>query len=179
VISHADEAVKIFGRIYQVEKKLRESDMDDDGKKTYRDEHSKPILDEFKSWLDKNALITVPKSALGKAISYTLGQWPRLIRYMDQGFISPDNNRAENAIRPFVIGRKNWLFSDSPKGAHASATLYSLVETAKANGLEPFQYLKYVFGKLPYAVTEDDYKALLPQHLDRVDMAEFTKGAVY
>lgn len=179
VISHADEAVKIFGRIYQVEKHLRESEMDDGEKTAYREEHARPILEEFKSWLDKNALITVPKSALGKAISYTLGQWPRLIRYMDQGFISPDNNRAENAIRPFVVGRKNWLFSDSPKGAHASATLYSLVETAKANGLEPYQYLKYIFGKLPHAVAEDDYKALLPQYLDREDMAEFTKGVVY
>ena len=179
VISHADEAVKIIGRIYQVEKIMRESEMDADQKKAYRQDHSKPILDEFKSWLDKHSLITVPKSALGRAISYTLGQWPRLVLYMDQGFISPDNNRAENAIRPFVVGRKNWLFSDTPRGAHASATLYSLIETAKANGLEPYQYLKYIFGKLPHAVTENDYKALLPQYLNRDDMAEFTKGAVY
>lgn len=179
VISHADEAVKIFGRLYQVEKKMREDEMTVEAKTAYREEHARPILDEFKSWLDENSLITTPQSALGKAISYTLGQWPRLIRYMDQGFITPDNNRAENAIRPFVVGRKNWLFSDTPKGAHASATLYSLIETAKANSIEPYQYLKYVFGKLPYASTDDDYKALLPQFLDREDMAEFTKGVVY
>ncbi|WP_459925957.1 transposase domain-containing protein, partial [Desulfatiferula olefinivorans] len=65
---------------------------------------------------------------------------------------------------PFFVGRKNWLFSDTPRGAHASAILYSLIETAKANGLDPYQYLKYIFGKLPYAVTEADHKALLPYH---------------
>lgn len=103
VISHADEAVKMFARLYQVKKKLRESGMDAGEKTAYREEHARPILEEFKSWLDKNALITLPKSALGKAISYTLGQLAHLIRYMEQAFISPDNNRAENAIYPYPL----------------------------------------------------------------------------
>lgn len=179
MMSHADEAVRFIKDLYAVEKELRENGLDYDQKKACRQEKSKPILDEFKAWLDKNSLITVPKSALGKAIAYTLSQWPRLIRYIDQGFISPDNNRAENAIRPFVVGRKNWLFSDTPRGAHASAILYSLIETAKANGLEPYQYLKYIFGKLPYAATEAEHKKLLPQYLDREEMTTFTQGVVY
>lgn len=178
-MSLADQGVEFIGKLYAVEKKLRETDMTFDQKTQYRLEHSKPILDEFKAWLDKHSLITVPKSALGKAIAYTLGQWPRLIKFIEQGFITPDNNRAENAIRPFAVGRKNWLFADTPKGAHASATIFSLIETAKANGLEPYQYLKYVFGKLPLASTDDDFKALLPQYLDRGDLVEFTKGVVY
>jgi transposase len=179
LISGADEAVLFIKKLYAVEKEACEKGLGDDQKTALRLEKTRPILDEFKAWLDKNALITVPKSALGKAIAYTLSQWSRLVRYIEQGYISPDNNRAENAIRPFVIGRKNWLFSDTPKGAQASATLYSLIETAKANGLEPYQYLKYIFGKLPHAVTEDDYKALLPQYLDRDDMAAFIQGVVY
>lgn len=128
---------------------------------------------------DEKAVITIPKSALGKAISYTLGQWDRLIRYMDDVFITPDNNRAENAIRPFVLGRKNWLFSDTPKGAKASAAFYSLIETAKANGIEPNSYLKYIFTKLPRSKNTDDLKVLLPQYLDRDDMANVLAGGVY
>ncbi len=72
---------------------------------------------------------------------------------------------AENAIRPFVVGRKNWLFSGHPKGADAAATLYSLIETAKSCGLEPFRYLRYLFEKIPYAQSEEDFSALLPQRL--------------
>ena len=75
----------------------------------------------------------------------------------------------ENAIRPFVVGRKNWLFSGSPRGAHASATLYSLIETAKANGIEPYRYLRYVFTKLPFVQSRDDYRSLTPQQLDHED----------
>jgi len=78
---------------------------------------------------------------------------------------------AENTIRPFVIGRKNWLFSGTPEGAAASATLYSLIETAKANGLEPYWYLRHLIENLPDAMTEDDYKALLPQYLDKYQLA--------
>ena len=79
----------------------------------------------------------------------------------------PDNNLAENAVRPFVVGRKNWLFSAHPRGAEASATIYSLIETAKANGFEPYRYPRYLFERLPLAEKETDYKALLPQHVDR------------
>ncbi|MCL7931821.1 IS66 family transposase, partial [Halomonas llamarensis] len=90
-----------------------------------------------------------PKSTLGKALHYLDHQWPRLTRFLDNGLIPLDNNPAENAIRPFVVGRKNWLFSHTPSGAHASAAIYSLIETAKANGLPPYEYLRYVFETLP------------------------------
>ena len=89
--------------------------------------------------------------------------------YVDNPHVGLDNNAAENAIRPFAVGRKNWLFAGSPAGARASANLYSLVETAKAGGLEPYRYLRYIFEKLPYATTLEDYRKLTPMHLDRND----------
>ena len=103
---------------------------------------------------------------MGKAIAYTLNQWSRLIAYLQDGRLRPDNNLVENAIRPFVVGRKNWLFSGHPRGAAASAFLYSLIETAKANSLKPYAYMRYLFDQLPLAITEDDYRNLLPPNLD-------------
>ena len=93
-----------------------------------------------------------PSTTLGKAIGYTVGQWPKLIRYLESPLLSPDNNACERAIRPFVVGRKNWLLSGSPAGAEASAAWYSLIETAKLNGIEPYLYLCYILSRLP-AVT--------------------------
>ena len=98
-------------------------------------------------------------------MSYTLSRWCKLIRYLEDGHITPDNNAAENAIRPFVVGRKNWLFAGSPNGADAAATLYSLIETAKACGLDSYRYLRFLFEKIPYAQGEADYAALLPQNI--------------
>ena len=103
-----------------------------------------------------------PGSATIKAIDYSLKRWAALTRYLDDPHLPIDNNRAENAIRPFVIGRKNWLFSDTPKGVTASAQLYSLVETAKANGQEPYAYLRHILERLPQATTVEGYEALLP-----------------
>ena len=102
-----------------------------------------PLLNDFKNWLEKSALQVPPKTALGKTIGYTLNQWHKLVRYLDDGCLSIDNNRAERAIKPFVIGRKNWLFSYTSNGANASAILYSLIETAKANGITPFDYFNW------------------------------------
>ncbi len=103
-----------------------------------------------------------PTSATGKALNYLNNEWDKLIRYLDDGRLEMNNNRAENAIRPFVVGRKNWLFSGSVKGIKASANLYSLIETAKANGLEPYVYLRYLFTELPKAATVERIEALLP-----------------
>ena len=108
---------------------------------------------------------TAPKTSLGKALHYLEAQWPRLARYVDDGHFPIDNNAAENAIRPFVVGRKNWLFSQSIRGVQASANLYSLIETAKANGIDPFAYLARVFTELPKADTVDAIAALLPGNL--------------
>ena len=96
---------------------------------------------------------------------YGLNQWPKLIRFLENSVIPLDNNRAENCIRPFVVGRKNFLFSNTQAGARASANLYTLVETAKANGLEPHAYLATVYEQLPLASGLADYEALLPWNI--------------
>jgi len=162
----ADVAVEYIRKLYKIEDEARVLELGADDLQRLRKQKSKPVLDEFRAWLDKKSVQTPPKGLLGKAVAYTLGQWSRLIRYIDFGFVTPDNNLAENAIRPFVVGRKNWLFSGNPEGAQASATLYSLIETAKANGLEPYRYLRHLFENLPLAYTTDEYKALMPQHID-------------
>ena len=130
-----------------------------------RKSETKPLLEEFHRWLLLKLDQTPPKGLLGKAVFYTLAQWPRLMVFLDHGFMTPDNNLAENAIRPFVVGRKNWLFSKTPKGAKATAVLYSLVESAIACGLEPYKYLTHLFKHLPEASTEAQIKKLLPQNL--------------
>lgn len=103
-----------------------------------------------------------PKSLTGQALTYMDGQWSKLTRFLDDPVIGLDTNVVENAIRPFAVGRKNWLFSDTVKGANASAALYSLVITARANGVEPYDYLAHIFSELPRATSVDDIDALLP-----------------
>ncbi len=131
-----------------------------------RQQKSAPILETIKAWLDEKEKKTLPKGLLGKAIGYALGQWPILTTFLEDGHLEIDNNKAENAIRPFVIGRKNWLFSGSPRGAKASALLYSLIETAKASALEPWAYLNHLFEQLPSAKTPEAIEALLPHNLN-------------
>ncbi len=163
----ADEALDYIGELYQIEKYARVNALSYDQILELRNQKTSPILDRFKTWLDTHHPQVPPKSMLGKAIQYTLNQWDRLVVYLEAGFLKPDNNIAENAIRPFVLGRKNWLFAGAPKGAHASATMFSLIETAKADGIEPYKYLRYVFEKLPAADTIDELKALLPRNAKR------------
>ena len=127
-----------------------------------RQEMSLPILAQLKNWLDKTQSQVTPQSVLGKAVNYLASNWIRLGRYVEAGFLPIDNNSAECAIKPFVIGRKAWLFSDTPKGATASAQIYSLVETAKVNGQEPYTWLRHVLERLPHAQSVADYEALLP-----------------
>jgi hypothetical protein len=110
----------------------------------------------------KDAATGHRQNALGKAISYLASNWSKLERYVEEGYLPLDNNAAERTIRPFVIGRKNWLFSDTPKGAKASAQLYSLVETAIANGQEPYTWLRHALERLPTATSVEDYETLLP-----------------
>ena len=163
----ASTALKYISKLYKIEKEARELGLTPDQLYKERPEKAVPVLDEFKQWLDATVEKVPPKSLLGKAISYTLNQWHRLIRYTESGFVKPDNNAVENAIRPFVVGRKNWLFSCTPEGAHASACIYTLIETAKANGLEPYWYLKYLFENLTEAMTANEFKALMPQNVDK------------
>ena len=111
--------------------------------------HSQAVLDKFRVWLDTMSYQVLPKSKLGEAITYCLNQWPKLIGFLLDGRLELDNNRSERSIKPFVIGRKNWLFSNSVRGARSSAIIYSIVETAKENGLNPLSYLTYLFEQLP------------------------------
>jgi len=116
---------------------------------------SKPLLDEFYAWLKRQRQQTLPRSAFGQAITYCLNQWDDLNNFLLDGRLEIDNNRAERSIKPFVIGRKNWLFTNTPRGAKSSAIIYSIIETAKENNLKPYNYLIYLFEQLPNIDTND------------------------
>jgi transposase len=163
-ISKADMAVQMIAKLYAIEKTIKDNSTEE--KCQARQEKSKPQLEKIKAWLDKTLQNTLPKGKTGEALSYMSKNWQKLTEYIKDGRLNIDNNPVENAIRPFAIGRKNWLFSDSQKGAKASAMLYSMIETAKANDLEPYAYLKTVFTKLPQAKSLEDIEALLPWNVD-------------
>ena len=127
-----------------------------------RAEKATPILEDLRKWIEDNLRKVPPKSPTGKAFLYIHNEWPHLARYIEDGNVSIDNNFVENKIRPFVIVRKRWLFSDTVHGVKASAALYSIVETAKANNIEPYKYLRHIFEKLPLATSLADYEELLP-----------------
>ncbi|MCF6212382.1 MAG: IS66 family transposase [Gammaproteobacteria bacterium] len=146
--------------LYRIEKEARE--FTPKARWQHRQTHARPLLNELRGWLDNTLPQVAPTSATGKALKYLYSEWNKLIHYLDDGRLEIDNNGAENAIRPFVIGRKNWLFSTSVKGVKASANLYSLIETAKVNGLEPYAYLRHLFTELPKADTVEAIEALLP-----------------
>lgn len=156
----ADIALNLINKRYGIERELK--DGSDEDRKLTRQARSQPVLAQLKNWIEKTQPQATTQNALGKAISYLASNWSKLERYVEQGDLPIDNNAAERAIRPFVIGRKNWLFSDTPRGAMASAQLYSLVETAKANGQEPYAWLRQALEHLPLASSVEDYEALLP-----------------
>ncbi|WP_371365446.1 IS66 family transposase [Pseudomonas sp. QL9] len=159
-IGRADMALNLINKLYEIERDHKGSG--DLERHAVRQQRSLPILEQLKAWLDKTQPQVTAQNALGKAVNYLASNWSRLVRYVEGGHLPIDNNRAENAIRPFVIGRKNWLFSDTPKGATASARIYSLIETPKANGREPYAWLRHVLERLPAANSIEDYEALLP-----------------
>jgi len=175
---HIQAAGSFITRLYSVETTCREKELAPDEIREQRQTISKPLLVSFHEFLMQIRHNVPPKCAFGKAIAYALNGWPRLLVYLDDGRIPIDNNFVENGIRPFVVGRKNWLFSGSPAGADASAGLYSLIETAKANGLEPYWYLRYIFERLPYAENDEDFRKLLPYVLDGQFLSEYAGGVV-
>lgn len=176
--SHStDNALSMISNLYKLEKIGRVDKHTPEELYDMRQKQAKPILKKFKAWLDKRKDSVPPKTLLGKAVNYCINQWLRLERYVEDGNAGIDNNVAENAIRPFVIGRKNWLFSGTPDGAKASALLYSLIETAKANDLEPYAYLRFLFEKLPITAPES-IEELLPTRLSPNDLflSDLTTG---
>jgi transposase len=159
----AAQALKQIQALYRIEREIKL--LSSDEIKRARQARSVPLLNELKTWLDANIIVVPPRSTLGKAMNYLNKQWDKLTVYTTDGRLRIDNNLCENAVRPFVMGRKSWLFANSVAGANASANLYSLVETAKANGHEPYAYIKQVLTDLPAAQTLEDIEALLPFNL--------------
>jgi len=129
---------------------------------------SKPLVEEFRKWLDEIAPSVLPKSLFGLAVNYGRQQWPKLVRFLEDGRIEISNNRAERSIKPFVIGRKNFLFCNTPKGARSSAVIYSIIESAKDNKLNPYAYLNYLFERLPNLDSRDNetIDGLLPWNVN-------------
>ncbi|EIF32079.1 transposase [Burkholderia sp. Ch1-1] len=159
-------ALEFFQALYQVEALAKQTLPDGetmaDHRYQLRQQHSVPLLTAFKTWLDELAPKVLPKSLLGEAIGYCRRQWPYLSRYVDDGRHAIDNNIIERDIRPFVTGRKSWLFSDTEDGAKASATVYSLMLTCRACGVEPHAWLLHVLKELPQRAPDADISDLLP-----------------
>jgi transposase len=157
----ASKALDVIGKLYEIEEWMKEEKFDKNQIKAKRQEKSKPILQAFHAWLIELQPKVPPKSPLATAITYALNQWQPLLQYLKDGRFTIDNNAAESQIRPFTVGRKNWLFMGNPLGAKAGAVLYSLIETAKANGLNPEKYLKFILEKIPL-LEPSNFVTLLP-----------------
>ena len=159
-VSKADVAISMIRKLYRIEDQIK--DLAPAEKKLIRQQQAKPALEDLKVWLGKN-VSRVPKDSLTrKAINYMLNQWEYLTYYCEDGHLHISNALAENAIRPFAVGRRAWLFADTPRGARASAACYSLVETARANGLEPYAYIRHILEHIGTADTVEKLEALLP-----------------
>jgi hypothetical protein len=145
----AKEGLAYCNQLFKIEQELKKSNASDEERYQARLKQSQAIVEAFSAWLKKQTPRVLPKSTLGRALHYCRTQWDKLVAFLQDGRLELDNNRAERSIKPFVMGRKNWLFSNTPRGAVASSTIYSLIETAKENGLIPFQYLSYLLEQLP------------------------------
>jgi transposase len=145
----AGQAMKMFQDLYDIERYAREESLSPDAIKELRQKESKPILDQLEAWLKEQIILTLPKSAIGSAIAYTLTLWPRLVRYIDDGRFLIDNNLIENSIRPVALGRKNYMFAGSHEAAQQAAIIYSLLGTCKINNIEPFSYLTKTLSVIP------------------------------
>ena len=161
----AQEGIKHIRNLYDIENELRKHNNDDEIFVNERKKCAGPVLEKFKTWLEKRNDEVPPTLLLGKAIHYSLAQWNKMIAYLESPYLTPDNNACENAIRPFVLGRKNWLFNKSPEGADSSCGMFTLIETARQNGLVPFEYLMALFEEAPLVSTPEDWEKLLPWNI--------------
>lgn len=158
-------ALQYINQLFAIERYVRAQEYDEETFTALRKRMVQPVLDALYAHCSTHRHTVVPRSNTGEAIEYCLGQWEKLIRYTEHPWCRPDNNAVERAIRGFVIGRKNWLFSNTKRGATASAILYSLIQTAKENNKEPYQYLCNLFSRLPYATTDEALYQLLPHRI--------------
>jgi transposase len=162
----AHQGVSYIDKLYKLEREIKDLKFAD--RKRLRQEKAKPILDKLKKWVNKSLLYVPSQSAIGKALSYTTKQWPYLYEYINHGEVEIDNNWAENQIRPFALGRKNWLFLGNEDSAAISARYYSLIQSCIINKIDPRNYLSYVFTQVhKMRRGEVDPKTLLPQFIDR------------
>ena len=168
--SKANYALRKIGDLYLIEREARKANLTESELCQLRQQKSVPILKELESWLEETLPKVPPQCLLGRALNYMANQWPLITEYVNNGIVPMDNNLVENAIRPFAIGRKNFLFSVTPSGAESSALFYSLIETAKANGLEPYKYLKYLFEEFPKANTREEISNLLPMNISNQEL---------
>jgi transposase len=162
--ARAEHALTLIQQLYAIERQAREQQMSADERKAFRQEKASPIMAAFHNWLKENITQTLPKSAIGIAIAYTLHLWPRLLRYLDDGRYEIDNNLIENSIRPVALGRKNYLFAGSHEGAKRAAMMYSFLGTCKINNIEPFEWLSTVLKRIPDHSIQR-LEELLPQNL--------------
>ena len=143
------QALTMIQTLYAIERRIKDKTVEE--RFQVRQSESRPVMDKMKEWLERQRPKVLPESKLGKAITYALNQWPFLSRYLDSGLPDIDNNAAERSIKPFVIGRKNWLFAQSVNGAHASAISQQPGSIRPSlHVLEPYAWLKYVFTRLPW-----------------------------
>ncbi|AKM33173.1 transposase (plasmid) [Pandoraea faecigallinarum] len=156
----ATRFIKLIGKLFAAE--ARTEMWEAERRQRLRRRYSVRVLDVIHALMLEQSPGVVPQGLLGKALTYLRAQWPKLVRYVENGSWPISNNPCENSIRPFCVGRRSWLFSDTVDGANASANLYSLVETCKANDIDPYRYLTWLFQRLPLAQSVDDYDALLP-----------------
>lgn len=161
--------IESIAKLYRVEAMAREAQLSANDLLVRRQAESVPVLKDIESLLLAKLHAVLPGSLLGKALHYLSSQWSKLVIYVDNGEYPIDNNGCENSIRPFVVGRRNWLFADTVAGANASANLYSLLETCKVNGVDGYRYLRTLLVALPRAKTADDYEALLPWRIAMAD----------
>lgn len=161
--------IELIGRLYHVEADAKHAQMTPADRKDLRQQRSVPVLAEIEQLLLANLHAVLPASLLGKALHYLASQWSKLACFVGNGTYPLDNNACENAIRPFVVGRRNWLFADTVAGAKASANLYSLLQTCVVNDIDPYRYLTALLTDLPKATTADDFEALLPWRLTLID----------
>jgi transposase len=156
----ATRFIKLFGKLFAAE--ARSKTWNAGRRQRLRQRYSARVLQVIKDLMIEQSPGVLPQSLLGRALSYLREQWPKLVRYLENGDWPASNNFCENSIRPFVVARKGFLFADTVAGAHASANLFSLIETCKANGIDAYRYLTWLFERLPLAKTADEYEALVP-----------------
>lgn len=171
-----EQVLKQIQALYKIESEAKEHHLSPEEIYKIRQEQARPILEKLHLYLQDIKPKTPPKGLLGKAITYALNHWIVVSRYIDDGRLDIDNNAAERCVKPFAVGRKNWLFSGTTESAKASGNIFSLIESAKIHDLKIFDYLKYVFEQLPIADTEEKLAALLPinakEHLPKIKQSE-------